>query len=75
MFVLIFFMKSLDVLRLNNWFDFIRIVEKFYIRRSTMTFSIIKKIDVFIVIKKRRSKLNNFMLNSTEKYNDETRFL
>ena len=31
MFVLIFFMKNLDVLRLNNWFNFIRIVEKFHI--------------------------------------------
>ena len=31
MFVLIFFMKNFDVLRLNNWFNFIRIAEKFHI--------------------------------------------
>ena len=75
MFALIFFMKSFDVLWLNNWFNFIRIVEKFHIRRSTITFSIAKKIDVFIIIKKCRSKLNNFVLNSTERYDDETKSL
>ena len=75
MFALIFFMKSLNILRLNNWFNFIRITEKFYIRRSTITFSIAEKIDVFIIIKKRWSKLNNFALNSTERYDGETRFL
>ena len=31
MFALIFFMKNFDVLRLNNWFNFIRIIEKFHI--------------------------------------------
>ena len=30
-FILTFFMKNLDVLRLNNWFNFIRIIEKFHI--------------------------------------------
>ena len=52
MFALIFFMKNLDVLRLNNWFNFIRIVEKFYIQRSTITFSIAKKNDAFIIVEK-----------------------
>ena len=75
MFVLIFFMKSLDVLRLNNWFNFIRIVEKFHIWWSTITFLIAEKIDVFIVIKKRQLKLNNFALNLIEKYDDETKSL
>ena len=74
-FALIFFMKNLDVLRLNNWFNFIRIIEKFYTRRSTITSSIAKKIDAFIVVEKRRSKLNNFALNSTEKYDGEARSL
>ena len=68
MFVLIFFIKNLDVLRLNNWFNFIRIAEKFHIRRSIIALSIAEKIDAFIIIKKRRSKLNNFALNSTERY-------
>ena len=31
MFVLIFFIKNLNILRLNNWFNFIHIAEKFYI--------------------------------------------
>ena len=31
MFILIFFMKNLNVLWLNNWFNFIRIAEKFHI--------------------------------------------
>ena len=75
MFILIFFMKNFDVLQLNNWFNFICIVEKFYTRRSTITFSIAEKVDVFIIIKKRRSKLNNFALNSTERYDDEARSL
>ena len=75
MFALIFFMKNFDVLRLNNWFNFIRIVDEFHIQRSTIASSIAKKIDAFIVIEKRRSKLNNFALNSTEKYDDEARFL
>ena len=75
MFALIFFMKNLDVLRLNNWFNFIRIVDKFHIRRSTITFSIAKKVDVFIVVEKRWSKLNNSALNSIERYDDEARFL
>ena len=52
MFALIFFIKNLDVLRLNNWFNFIRIAEKFHIRQSIITFSIIKKINVFIVVEK-----------------------
>ena len=75
MFVLIFFIKNLDILLLNNWFNFIRIIEKFYIRRSTITFLIAKKINVFIVIEKRWSKLNNFALNSTEKYDGEAKSL
>ena len=75
MFILIFFMNNLDVLRLNNWFNFIRIVEKFHIRQSTITFSIAEKINVFIIIEKHWLKLNNSALNSTEKYNDETKFL
>ena len=75
MFVLIFFIKNLDVLRLNNWFNFIRIVEKFHTRRSIIMFSIAKKIDVFIVVEKRRLKLNNFALNSIEKYDNKTRSL
>ena len=74
-FVLIFFIKNFDILRLNSWFNFIRIVEKFYIQWSTITFSIAKKIDAFIVVEKRQSKLNNFALNSTERYDDETRSL
>ena len=74
-FIWTFFMNDLDVLWLNNWFNFIRIVEKFHIQRSTITFLIAKKIDVFIVIEKRQSKLNNFALNSTEKYDDETKSL
>ena len=44
MFVLIFFMKNLDVLRLNNWFNFICIVEKFHIQRSTITFWLQKRL-------------------------------
>ena len=75
MFVLIFFINDFDVLRLNNWFNFIHIVEKFHIRRSTIAFSIVKKIDAFIVVKKHWLKLNNFALNSTERYNGETKFL
>ena len=75
MFALIFFMNNLDVLRLNNWFNFICIIEKFYIRRSTIAFSIAKKIDVFIVIKKCQSKLNNSALNWIEKYDNETKSL
>ena len=75
MFTLIFFIKDFDVLRLNNWFNFIRIIEKFYIWQSIITFSIAEKIDVFIVIKKRWLKLNNFALNLIERYDDEIRFL
>ena len=75
MFVLIFFIKNLDVLRLNNWFNFICIVEKFHIWWSTITFSIAKKIDVFIVVEKCWLKLNNFALNLIERYNSEARFL
>ena len=75
MFALIFFMNDLDVLRLNNWFNFIRIVEKFHIQRSTIAFSIAEKIDAFIVVEKCRLKLNNFALNSIERYDDEARSL
>ena len=38
-------------------------------------FLIAKKIDAFIVVKKRRSKLNIFVLNLIEKYDNEARFL
>ena len=31
--------------------------------------------NAFIVVEKRRLKLNNFPLNSIEKYDDETKFL
>ena len=34
-----------------------------------------EKINVFIVIEKRQLKLNNSALNSTEKYNNEAKFL
>ena len=75
MFALIFSINDFDVLRLNNWFNFIRIIRKFYIRQSTTTFSIIKKIDAFIVVEKCRLKLNTSTLNSIEKYDDEARSL
>ena len=75
MFALTFFIKNLDVLRLNNWFNFIRTVDEFHIRRSIITSSIAEKIDVFIVVEKRRSKLNNFALNSIERYDGEARSL
>ena len=52
-FVRIFFTNDFKVFRLSNWFNFIRIVEKFHNRRSTMTSSIAKKIDVSIVARNR----------------------
>ena len=74
-FARIFFTNDLEVFRLSNWFNFIRIVEKFHNRRSTMTSSIAEKIDVFIVAKNRRLKLNSSALNSIERYKNEARFL
>ena len=74
-FILIFFINNFNMLRLNNWFNFIRIVEKFYIQWSTITFLITEKIDAFIVVEKCQLKLNNFALNSIEKYDDEAKFL
>ena len=49
MFARIFFTNDLEIFRLSNWFNFIRIVEKFHNRRLTMTSSIAKKINIFIV--------------------------
>ena len=68
-------MKSFNILRLNNYFNFIHIIEKFHIQQLIIMFSIAKKIDAFIVVEKRRLKLNNFALNLIEKYDDETKFL
>ena len=48
-FVRIFFTNDFEVFWLNNWFNFIRIVEKFHNRRLIMTSSIAEKINVFIV--------------------------
>ena len=74
-FVLIFFIKNFNILRVNNWFNFICIIKKFHIRRLTITFSIAKKINVFIVIEKYYLKLNNFALNLIERYDDEAKSL